>query len=343
MISRAQTVVIAGLLAIGLFILAWFLPVPYVIFSPGPTQDTLGTLPGSSQQLITIEGHPTYPTSGHLILLTVLLTGGPGQQPTLLSAIRAWLNHQETVIPQEFEFPPGQSSKEVEQQNAQQMLESQNDAITAALGQLGIPGQIQVEDVTAGTPAAHALKIGDLVLSIDGTRITKVGQLTGIIRSTPAGHDLRFVVRRGGRDLQLSVGTERAGGVTIVGFIPRQLPTPPMSIRIDLSNVGGPSAGMMFALGIIDRLTPGGLTGGRSVAGTGTIDFAGDVGPIGGIQQKVFGALAGGATVFLAPQSECANAQRVAPPAMRVIPVSTLSGAVADLEALEHGGTVPRC
>jgi PDZ domain-containing protein len=342
-LSRAQTLLTAGLLAVGLFVAAWFLPVPYVIFSPGPTQDTLGTLPSSTHQLITISGRPTYPTTGHLILLTVLLTGGPGQQPTLLSAIRAWMNRQDTVIPQQFEFPPGQSSQQVQQQNLQQMLESQNDAITAALGQLGLPGQLEVEDVTAGTPAARALKVGDVVQAIDGHPVTEVTQLTHIIRSTRAGGTLRFTVRRGRRVLQLTVGTERSGGVTIVGFIPREIPTPPLSVRIDLNDVGGPSAGMMFALGIVDKLTPGGLTGGRSIAGTGTIDFAGDVGPIGGIQQKVFGALAAGATVFLAPQSECPDAQRVAPPRMRVIPVTTLAGAVADLEALDRGGTVPRC
>lgn len=338
-----MTVLVAGVLAVGLFVLAWLLPVPYVILSPGPYQDTLGRLPGSATPLIDIRGRATHPTRGHLFLLTVYLAGGPGQQPTLLTALRAWANHEDAVIPQQFEFPPGQSSHQVLQQNLLQMQQSQQDAITAALAELKIPGQIEVQSVTPGTPAAKALRPGDLIESVNGQPVRQVVTLLHDIRALRPGTRVRLVVQRGGHRLALTVGTTSAAGATIVGFVPIELPSPPLSISIDLKDVGGPSAGMMFTLGIIDKLSGGGLTDGRSIAGTGTIDFAGNVGPIGGIQQKVFAALNAGASVFLAPASECASAQRVAPKRLRVIPVRTLSGAVSALHALAAGRPVPRC
>jgi PDZ domain-containing protein len=341
--GRTVTLLVAAVLAIALFVVGWLLPVPYVILSPGPTQDTLGHLPNSAQPLISIRGRPTYPTTGQLRMLTVLLTGGPGEQPSLLGALQAWANHQDAIIPQEFEFPPGQSSNQVVQQDLQQMQQSQLDAITAALSLLRIPGQVVVQSVSPGTPAARVLQPGDTLLSLNGRPLDQVTQLLDAVRASPPGTSLRLTVRRGRRTLSLRVGTARQDGETIIGIVPEERPDPPLSIRIDLQNVGGPSAGMMFALGIIDKLSPAGLTGGRSIAGTGTMDFAGDVGPIGGIQQKVFAAAQAGATVFLAPSSECAAAQQVAPRRLRVIPVNTLSGAVAALKALSNGGRVPRC
>lgn len=341
--GRTVTLLVGAILAVVLFVIGWLLPVPYVILSPGPFQDTLGHLPGSSAPLINITGRPTYPTDGHLNLLTVLLTGGPGQQPSLLSALAAWANHEDAVIPQEFEFPPGQTSNAVVQQDLQQMRQSQLDAITAALSELGVPGQVVVQSVSAGTPAAKVLRPGDILLAIDGQPVDQVTQVLRTVRASRPGTVLHLTVRRGRQTLQLPVGTASQDGVTIVGIVPEELPRPPLSISIDLQNVGGPSAGMMFALGIIDKLTPGGLTGGRSIAGTGTVDFAGQVGPIGGIQQKVFAALDAGATVFLAPSSDCRAAVQVAPASLRVIPVTTLSGALSDLRALKKGSPVPSC
>lgn len=343
MTARQVTVLVAGILAAGLFVLAWLLPVPYVILSPGPFQDTLGHLPGTSAPLITIRGRTTHPSRGHLFLLTVLLSGGPGQQPTLLTALRAWANHEDAVIPQEFEFPPGQSTHQVLQQNLLQMQQSQQDAITAALAALNLPGPVEVQSVTPGTPAAKALRPGDVIESVDGRPVHRVDTLLRDIRAVRAGTRVRLVLQRGHHRVATTVGTISAGGATIVGFVPIELPAPPLSISIDLKDVGGPSAGMMFALGIIDKLSSGGLSAGRSIAGTGTIDFAGNVGPIGGIQQKVFAALAAGATVFLAPAAECAAAQRVAPARLRIIPVRTLAGAVSALHALAARRPVPRC
>ena len=125
-----------------------------------------------------------------------------------------------------------------------------------------------------------------------------------------------------------------------------------MTIGIDPNDVGGPSAGLMFTLGIIDRLTPGGITGGKTIAGTGTIDGFGEVGPIGGIQQKVAAVAGFGppnaprvhASYFLAPASECADAKAAAPSSMVVVRVDTLATAVSALKAIKAGGTdFPRC
>lgn len=343
MTGRQKSMLVAGILAVVLFALAWVLPVPYVILSPGPTQDTLGRLSGTNHELISIRGTKTYPTSGRLIMLTVLLTGGPGNQPNLVNAVRAWANHEDTVVPQQFEFPPGQSSREVQQQSLQQMGQSQQDAITAALGELHLPARIEVQSVSAGTPAAKVLRAGDVIEELNGQPVSEVMPLLHAIRSVRAGDSVRLTVLRQGRTEHVEVATTSVGGQTVVGFVPIALPRPPLSISIDLKDVGGPSAGMMFALGVIDKLSPAQLTAGRSVAGTGTINFLGQVGPIGGIQQKVFAAVRAGATVFLAPTGECPQAARVAPGGLRVIPVATLSAAVSDLHALSAGGSVPHC
>ena len=117
----------------------------------------------------------------------------------------------------------------------------------------------------------------------------------------------------------------------------------PFQVKINVGNIGGPSAGLMFALGIMDKLTPGGLTGGRFIAGTGEISANGAVSPIGGIQQKMAGARAAGATVFLTPAANCPDTDGAVPQGLRLIKVCTLAGAVRDLKALTTGGSVPSC
>jgi Lon-like protease len=117
----------------------------------------------------------------------------------------------------------------------------------------------------------------------------------------------------------------------------------PFTVKINISNIGGPSAGMMFALGIIDKLTKDSLSGGKFIAGTGEIDPAGDVEPIGGIQQKMAGARDAGATVFLAPAGNCSDTSGAVPAGLRVVKVSTLAGAVQDLQNIKAGRPVPSC
>ena len=120
----------------------------------------------------------------------------------------------------------------------------------------------------------------------------------------------------------------------LVGF--RSIDPFPFPVSIDSGDIGGPSAGLMWALGLYELMTPGDLTGGRTIAGTGTIDLRGHVGPIGGIRDKVVAAQHAGASIFLAPADDMAELDGVDTGAMRVISVATFADA---LQALRPGGT----
>lgn len=348
MSRRALTLLVAAGVSVALCVLAAVLPVPYVALLPGPVTDTLGTSP-SAGPLIKVAGRRTYPTTGHLYLTTVEVYGDPTHQPTLLSALSAWLDRTKAVVPQQLIYPPGQSDKQVEQQNALEMSQSQQHAITAALHDLGIPVQQQVvvAEVSKGTPAVGKLQPGDVLLAVDGQKVTDETVLRNLISKRTPGAPVRLTVLRGGRTLTVTVGTVAASDSShraIVGVLVDVRSRFPFTVDIGLKDVGGPSAGMMFALGIIDKLTPDNLTGGRSIAGTGTIDDSGVVGPIGGIQQKVVAASRAGATVFLVPAADCTGAKAVAPKGLELVRVDTLKTAVSALEAIDRGsGTVPRC
>jgi PDZ domain-containing protein len=153
-----------------------------------------------------------------------------------------------------------------------------------------------------------------------------------------------LTIDRKGATKTLTLDTKDINGQPVVGV---SLGSPtyvfPFKVTINLANVGGPSAGMMFALAIIDKLTPDALTGGRFIAGTGEIEPTGQVQPIGGIQQKMAGARAAGATIFLTPASNCVNTVGAVPAGMRLVKVSTLAGAVSALQAIKNGQPVPSC
>jgi PDZ domain-containing protein len=165
-----------------------------------------------------------------------------------------------------------------------------------------------------------------------------------MIRNRAPGGPVDLTVERNGTVQTVRLVTENSGNKAVVGI---QLGPPtyrfPFDVKINLSDVGGPSAGLMFALGIVDKLTPDNLTGGRFIAGTGEIQPNGAIAPIGGIQQKMAGARAAGATVFLSPSDNCANTAGAVPAGLRVVKVSTLADAISDLEALKAGKPVPSC
>jgi PDZ domain-containing protein len=134
------------------------------------------------------------------------------------------------------------------------------------------------------------------------------------------------------------------GGQAVVGVGVAETYTGfPFRVKVNVGDIGGPSAGLMFALAIIDKLTPQNLAGGRFIAGTGEISVSGTVSPIGGIQQKMAGARAAGATVFLTPAGNCPDTAGAVPAGLRLMKVSTLAGAVAGLKALAAGRPVPSC
>jgi Lon-like protease len=346
MSRRSLTLLIAGLATLVALGVSALVPVPYVVLMPGPTLNTLGT-DSSGTPLITISGRQTYPTSGHLNMVTVSYTGAPPPDTgvNIYKALLAWLNPSEAVVPASEIFPPGQTAQQTQSQDTAQMAGSQEQATAAALSTLHISYQtiVTVVSVTQGDPAYGVLKAGDVIVSVDGTPVTGASSLTSLITQHPAGTTLHVVVSRGGKQVPVSVTTKEVSGRPIMGISVQEGYKFPFTVRFDVGDIGGPSAGMMFALGIIDKLSPLNLTGGKFIAGTGEITAAGQVEPIGGIQQKMVGARDAGATVFLTPAANCPDTAGAVPAGLRLVKVSTLSQAVSDLEALKAGKPVPGC
>jgi Lon-like protease len=346
MARRTATLLVSAILVVVLAAGAAVLDVPYVVLQPGPTANTLGAVAG--QQLITIEGHPSYPADGHLNLTTVSVIGGPGQRMDLLTALRAWLNRNDAVVPEDQLFPKGQTAKQADEENTAEMTQSQEDATAAALTHLGIPyvTKVTVQEVAKGAPAEGKLRKGDVVVAIDGVTVHKGDDVRTLITKHAPGQTVRVTVQRGGTTVTETVGTRKGDdGRAVVGVLSTETFVFPFTVRIRLDDVGGPSAGLMFALGIVDKLTPGNLTGGKFVAGTGTIDDAGHVGAIGGIQQKLRGAREAGATVFFVPADNCREAKADHPSGLTMVKVSTLDDAVSALDSVAAGRTsgLPAC
>jgi Lon-like protease len=328
--------------------LAALVPVPFVALRPGPTADTLGS--EHDKELITIEGRETYPTSGHLQLTTVRVSGGPGSpRMDLLRAMRGWIDPQVAVVPIDSVYPPDETAEEIEQRTAEEMQLSQQDATAAALRALDVPvtTEVAVGSVIKDAPAEGKLKAGDVIIRVDDVPAVSPQAVRDAVRSKQPGDTVTFVVRRDGEEIDVPIVTEPSSNgadVAVVGIAPVNAYSFPFTVRIELDDVGGPSAGLMFALGIYDKLTPGELTGGRFIAGTGEIDADGDVDPIGGIQQKLIAAREAGATVFLTPASNCAEALRAVPDGLRLVRVETFDDAVQALEHIRFGeGDVPTC
>ncbi len=319
-------------------------PVPYVALTPGPTLNTLGR--PSGVELIQITGHRTYPATGHLNLVTISYTGGPGSGFNIFSALRAWLTPHDAVVPQSEIFTSGQTQQQVVQQDTQQMLGSQQDATAAALCYLHI--KFATADPVAvtrkGFPAYGVLHTGDEITAVDGRPIGCDNSVIAMVRDRKPGADVTLTIMRNGHTKLVTLATKDYQGEPAVGVI---LGSPtykfPFTVKINLPGIGGPSAGLMFALGIIDKLTPDNLTGGKFIAGTGEIQPSGAVEPIGGIQQKMAGARAAGATIFLTPAANCPNTVGAVPPGLRLVKVTSLSGAISDLAAIRAGRPVPSC
>jgi Lon-like protease len=343
MSRRSLTLLIATAGVIAALAIAVLIPVPYVILGPGPTLNTLGQLSG--QPLITITGHRTYPTTGHLNMVTVGTRGGPGDGFNIFTALAAWLNPHEAVVPESELYPPGQTQQQTQQQDTQEMTGSQQLATAAALTELHIPYQTQVVVVQAepGFPAAGVFKAGDVITAVDGKAVTSESGLSTLIDAHPAGTILNVTILRNGQTRTVKVGTKESSGRPVMGVEITGQYKFPFTVKITVGDIGGPSAGMMFALGIIDKLTSLDLADGRFIAGTGEITAAGQVQAIGGIQQKMVGARDAGATIFLTPASNCANTVGAVPAGLRLVKVSTLTQAVDYLQDIKAGKSVPGC
>ncbi|WP_426623624.1 YlbL family protein [Leifsonia sp. McL0607] len=352
--------VIVGWVSIGVaVVLALVLalaPAPFVIEQPGPVFNTLGTdqavgsEPSSdAKQLITIPSQTTYPTAGSLDLLTVSVVGNPDQRPSWFDIIRAWFDPSRAVQPIDQVFPPGTTTEQSNAANAALMVDSQQDAIAAALNELDykFPQNVAVKQLIPGSPAAKVLKTGDKITSVNGKTVTSVGELRRAVAANGTGKAADIGIVRDGAASTVAITPEAAQGQVVLGIGAGMDYSFPFDVNIQLNNVGGPSAGQMFALGIIDKLTPGKLNGGNKVAGTGTIDNAGAIGAIGGIRQKMFAARdTGGASYFLAPASNCDEVTGHVPSGLHVFAVKTLDDSLAVLKAVSSGSStagLPAC
>ncbi|MFG6278396.1 PDZ domain-containing protein [Microbacterium sp. 5K110] len=331
-----------------------FLPSPYVIQQPGPVLNTLGTSPnadGEEVPLITVPNEEDTPSAGQLDLLTVQVNGNRERTPSWLELALAWFDPSRAVVPVDRIFPSGQSTEQRNTENAALMSDSQLEASAAALRALDydVPQDIVVGTVDDAGAAAGMLELGDIITSVDGTPVTTVDEVRSAVQ-TGAGAPVSLAIDRNGAESSVSV-TPRLSDVNgqqqwllgvglSLGF------DLPVDVKIQINNVGGPSAGMMFALGIIDKMSPGDLTGGQHIAGTGTIDAAGNVGGIGGIRQKLYGARDAGATWFLAPRANCGEVVGHVPDGIRVFSVSTLQDSLKVLETIRDEGdldALPTC
>jgi Lon-like protease len=347
MSRRVSTLAVAGTLLVGLVAAASLFPVPYVVYSPGPVEDTLGVWEG--EPVIEISGAETYPTEGVLDLTTVGVTPAD-RKLGLLTALQAWLDPDRTVIPRELVYPQDVTAEEAREENAQLLERSQETAKVAALRELGleVPEVVVVDTVVNDAPADGVLVPGDVVVAVDGTPIAAPQDVVDAVTAHEPGETVEFVVERDGVERTVTVGTQAAedDGRTIVGFSPTIGYEYPVQIEVNIDErIGGPSAGMVFALAIYDTLTPGALLDGMHVAGTGTISPDGEVGPIGGIQQKIAASSEDGASLFLAPAGNCDEAVLADPGEMRVVRVETLDDAIAAVEGAAAGNTdgLPSC
>lgn len=252
----------------------------------------------------------------------------------------AWFDTRRAVVPVEAVFPPGISEEDRDSQNEAQMVDSQQDAIAAALVELGydFPREVVVQGVGEGLPAEGVLEIGDVITAVDGEPVRSVGELRGALAEHGTESPATLEVVRGDGTTEVEVTPVERNGQVVIGIGVRMRYEFPIDVEIRLDDVGGPSAGMMFALGIVDKLTPGAMTGGERVAGTGTIDSDGEVGGIGGIRQKLWGAVDSGADWFLAPEANCGEVVGHVPDGLEVFAVTTLDEARAIVEAAGEGG-----
>jgi len=330
-----------------LLIVAYLLPVPYVRFRPGPVFNALGDVNG--QAVITVEGARTYETSGSLDVTTVYEEGGPGSPLTLIQAFRGWLDPSMTVVPRELLYDDDASAQQVEHEGVVQMQASEETAVVAALRYVGEPvhTDVVVESTIPDAPADGELQAGDVLLKVDGKRIHDATEVRDLVSAVEVGDDVDLVIKRGTQRQSLRLTTVESPdekGRPVIGVLPTLTYRSPVKVDIKLADVGGPSAGLMFAMSVADKLTPGPLVGDRNVAGTGTMNVDGTIGAIGGIAQKMAGARSEGADFFLAPAENCSEVVGHVPDGLRVIRVETLADAVESVEMLDDANAaLPTC
>jgi Lon-like protease len=339
---RVRTLLVGGVIFLVLLVLAATLPVPYVILSPGPTINTLGTY--DDQEIIMISnGRTASPTTGNLNLTTVSVSGA---RVSVFEAFAGWLAGDRVVVPKETIYPPGQTEEEVNAQDREAFTDSQISAEAAAFCYLDYPKYFGVAGVSDQLNPAGALEIGDKLITLDGQPVSDQASLQKVLSTATPGAQAEVAIERRGQPMMVTVTLNPpASGSTgaRIGIIIADTCFAPFDVTLGLNdNIGGPSAGLMFALGIIEKLGTN-LTGGNFIAGTGTIDNDGNVGPIGGIQLKMIAARRAGATVFLAPATNCNDVPGNIPSGLTVARITTLDSAIDALAKVRAGQAVTGC
>ncbi|WP_052462451.1 YlbL family protein [Nigerium massiliense] len=337
MTKQTWTAVVSAILFVLSAAVIAMVPVPYVVWAPGATQNLLGA--NGQRPLVTVDGVRTYPTTGELRLTTVAVTRADADL-SLPEALYAHWSGDRGVLPRDYVYPVGATVGDVREAESEMMSTSQDESVAAAIQAAGLPIKRapQIASVAQAGPSVDKLEPGDLVLSVDGRPVTTPAQVTEAVARHRVGDHVLFSIERDKAVSQVSITTVSA----------RNAPSAPIigvtlsdgyrySAKVDFAIdelIGGPSGGLMFALAIYDKITTGGLVGSLDVAGSGAINGSGTVSAVGAIEAKVAAAERDGANVFLLPQANCSDlADR--PHAIRIVPVSSLGQAIDSLKALQ--------
>ena len=327
---RSVVMALSGMVSALLIAVLVVLPAPFMIESAGPTYDVFdGKVAGTT--LITVDGATTYPASGQLRLTTVAVSRTSGTLFSLGPVVRAWLDPASATYPD----VPIEANYDAAVQ--QEWTSSQENATVAALGELGtaVPAKIRIADFSPGSNAEGKLMVDDIIVSVNGKQIQTLPDLSAAIGALAPGDPVTVVVSRGGKDVTATFATiSGPNGKTLMGVAIDPTFDMPYAVNVAIDHVGGPSAGLIFTLAIVDLLTPEDELQGARVAGTGTISPNGDVGPIGGIPLKMIGARRAGADWFLAPESNCSEVVGHVPAGLRVVSVANLSEAYDAIVAI---------
>ena len=316
------------------------LTVPYAAEGPGPTFDTLGEVGG--EPVVDIDGAQTEDTGGQLNMTTVSVR----TNMTLGQALARWIATDDTIVPVEQVLPPDLDEEQVREYNQQAFVASEASATVAAMHYLNRPTTVVVHDVVDGAASAGILQSEDRIVAVAGRDVSTPSEVQDAVRAKKPGDAIEVTVERGGeeRTETIELGENpHEKGQAMLGILMTSEPAGGITVNYNLNDVGGPSAGMVFSLAVIDKLTPGALTGGKFVAGTGTINEDGEVGPIGGITHKIRAAEDAGAELFLAPAGNCDAVKRVRTETMAVAKVENLADAVTAMEDFAAGRDVPAC
>ncbi len=320
---------IGALVVVGVMgVVAWNIELPYLAFSAGPVSDAADS--------VVAEDVDIYPPDGELLMLTVV-----SQDVNVFEALIAGIDPTIDLVPKGAFRRAGESDEDYRNRVLQQMDDSNFRSISVALDYLGLemmPTEVVINEFVEGVPAESVLELGDTIIAVNGVTIAKVDDIRQVTEDMSVGDVLTMTVIREEVEVDVNVElTEREDepGVAMIGVILGELTGPPFPLSIQAGDVGGPSAGMMHTLAIIDTLTEGELTKGHVIAGTGTIKVDGTVGNIGGIRQKVVGAEAAGAEYILVPQGNYDSALTAERTVIEIVPIATIDDAIEFFERLE--------